>query len=302
MTEKPNFLQQVLDAMDKNPFIENFSVVIVVAVVQLILGSPVTSLLQNVGITNPSPEIVTAVGVTIAILVVGLPLYVFIFLGKKQRLLQLSSKAGLLTIWDNFDAARDEIRNTLLNKEKPVKEVCILIHAGANLIDGSSSIIGGSFEELAKEIGRRKPQSIRILCSALESPYYTDPTYLEERYVSRSNDDDARWSKETYIQTTIGKFQGRTKVIHARIQSLIGYGMSNIEVREHSEPYLWNLIILDNKVFVQGDIYKNSLRNAPVMVFQEEFSSVGDYCSRTYYHTFKKYFEDIWSRKSQKVC
>lgn len=285
--------------MDNNPFVENFAVIFVIALAQLLLGVPITSLLKRLGVVNPSPELITISCLLVAIFFIGLPLYILLFIGKKQRIIQLSARTGMVTIWKNFDSAKEDIRKHLLNSKNSVNQVSVLIHAGSNLINGSSSIIGGTFEEISRQAPHKKPRKVRILCSAIDSPYYTNPDYLKERFNQRKNDSDANWSEDKYIQTTMDKFQSKTRLIHSRVRSLINYGLKNVEIREHDEPYLWNMIIIDDKIFIQGDIYKNSVKDCPVMVFQK--SSLSDAEGNSiynYYYTFKKYFDDIWHHHS----
>ena len=293
--------KNLLSLIDKNPFMENFAILFVIAIFQLLLGAPVALLLKTLGVANPSSELVTISCLVAAVFIIGLPLHVFLYIGKRRQILQLSEKAGLTTIWRNFESVKEEIRRCLMDKKNPVKEVRVLIHGGSNLINGSSSVLGNALEEICREAPHRKPRTIKIICSSLDSPYYTNPEYLRDRFISRKNDRDANWSEEAYVKTTIEKFQSKTRLIHARIRNLVNYGLDNVEVHDHNEPYLWNLIILDNKVFAQGDVYRNTLKDAPIMVFQESLSGIEKNESHTYYYTFSKYFDDIWHRKSRNI-
>ena len=207
----------------------------------------------------------------------------------------------------SISVAQKNIREQILFRKKPVEEIKIFTYAGPNIFCGSS-ILGETLEKLAQKANYRKPKSIKVLCSSLDSPYHTNLDYLSLHYNKRSADSDATWSKESYIKSTIEKFRGRTqirlsyeplygKLLGDALHSRIGDGL---EIKAHSEPYLWEMIILDNVMYIQGDTYKNSGLIEPVLVLRKNNDPSLD-ISKNYFFIIEKYFDDIWFHKSTTV-
>jgi len=218
--------------------------------------------------------------------------------------LKVDEKIGLVQAWSNFDAAKLEIRKCILKRDESTRKIDIFIHAESGLIDGSNTIIGYALANLASRNKREQPDQLRILIPSLENPYYIDPNYgLKERGLNLKNINPNNFRMEeeeyikSYINTRIERFEAKLMKLKNNMIKLKVEGLENIEVREHKQPYLWNLIIVGSKVFVQGDVYKSCINNAPVMLF-EDFK-LEDKLARTYYYTYIKYFEDVWSHKSQ---
>lgn len=297
MLQKSNLLTKLIAVLTQHPVGSGLTVVILVAAIQFLLDIPVNILLKFLGITNPPSNLVTLLSLVFASFII-IFLYVLIDIYKNQKILN-PYETGIANIYPNFDAARKEIKSLLLNENKSIGEIDILIHSASNIINGNGSIIGEYLEDIAKRSISKQPRKIRILCSSISSPYYTDREYLKERASKRKEDNNnaPKWSEDEYIDRLINNFKNSTEGIYNFISKLKNYGLINIEVREHNEPYLWNLIIIDNKIFVQGDIYKNSLRGASVMVFEHKNNA--NNLNKNYSYTFQKYFEDIWQRKSE---
>ncbi len=207
-------------------------------------------------------------------------------------------KIGLSKIWHNYESAKKEIQEKILNIDT-IKEISILIHCEADLIDSSNGVIGYALTMLAQRNLKKQPDLIKILKPSPDNPYYTNPDYgLKERAKRRKSDHNGNhWSIERYIDTRVERFKTKTERLNNGIEKFIFDGLLNVEVREHDQPYLWNLIIVDDWVFVQGDVYKNCLSNAPILLFCNFKSEC--MLTKNYYYTFTKYFEYIWKYNSQ---
>lgn len=208
---------------------------------------------------------------------------------------------GLSQVWNNYEAAKQDIREKILNIDT-VKEISILIHCEADLIDSSSSVIGYALAKVAQKNPKKQPDKIRILKPSQNNPYYTNPDFgLKERAIKRQKDSSKHndWSIEKYIDTRIERFKTKTERLNNGINKFIVDGLSNVEVREHDQPYLWNLIIVDDWIFVQGDVYEKCLSNAPILLFCDFESNYN--LSQNYYYTYNKYYEYMWKYSSKEM-
>ncbi len=323
MSKNANFLNTVWQFIQKNSVMSGVAASILTGLISLAFETPITNLLKHFGIKNSSNTLIFILCV-IAAAIVFLPLGYMLHLRKRihrmqkeiqsleskqetlesqikrlepgKCLIDIPERLGLIEVWDNFDSAKQEIKSRLLNQS--VREVSILLHCEMGLAADSNNILGASLEELSSRPNAQQP-TIRIIWPSVDNPYYTKPEYgLRERASKRiSENQKVSYSPEQYISHRVETFRRKNEKLVTRLRTFKAEGLINIETRVHEQVYLWNIIIIDDYIFVQGDVSRSSLTNAPIMLFQDALQT--DRPSRTYYYTFKKYFEDIWSYKSK---
>ena len=221
---------------------------------------------------------------------------------QKESFSSLPHRLGLIHVWENMKASQEEMMKCCL--ATGVKEIKILLHCETGLL-GSDNILGEILDRMIskyQEGNYRLPDSIKILAPALDNPYYNDPGYnLKLRATRKKTNQDSEVLDEEYIRTRKQTFKTKIERLHAKIESLKVDGFkSKIEAQGHDQPYLWNLIVVDGKVFVQGDVDYRSIENAPIMLFQK--NDEGNFLNQTYYFTFVKYFNDLWDYRSKPIA
>lgn len=315
---QPNFGLKAFLAMTRHPVLASVTAVLVVYIGQILFDASATDLLSFLGINEPSSEQTAVLSLILAIGVAACVGYLIHNEKQKNKLSlkvnQLSEQnkqlehansvlhtnnncyvpqeVGLTDAWRNYDEAKEKIREAILDTS--TREISILIHCETELIDGSQGVVGYTFKQLALRKDGAQPTAVRILFPAKDNPYYTDPEYgLRKRANDRSRDrDDYFSSEEEYISTRMNRFRAKHDKLVAGMNKYMADGLRNVSLKEHKQIYLYNLIFVDRKVFVQFDTYKNSLSNAPILLFQDIRRS--NDLSRTYFHAFKKHFEDMW--------
>ncbi|MGD1874982.1 MAG: hypothetical protein ACFB02_18240 [Mastigocoleus sp.] len=340
MSSDNTFINKIWRFLTNNPVMASVTAFIFITIVLVTFEPWITQLLKFLGIPKPSPNIVILISFIIFSLFFLPFIYIIEIVKEQKKLkakveilreqekkiikenciLQQENitlekninnlksqltffkdheKIGLSKIWDNYESAKKEIQEKILNIDT-IKEIRILIHCEADLIDTSSGVIGYTLAKLAQRSPKKQPDLIKILKPSPNNPYYTDPDYgLKERAKKRKSDNHNinHWSIEKYINTRVERFKTKTERLNNGIEKMIFDGLLNVEVREHDQPYLWNLIIIDNWVFVQGDVYKNCLSNAPILLFCNFKSE--RVLTKNYYYTFAKYFDYMWKYNSQ---
>jgi hypothetical protein len=297
------FLGKLFYFATSHPVWSNLTVVFLVAVIQLILELPVKKLLQLLQVENPSNTLVLIASLAISGSIVIFFYWLIYFKNLSKNTFQ-SYGTGIEKIFPNFSFAKPFIMGMASEKSDNIGEVSILVHSASNLICGNASILGDFIKCIARKSPRDQPIKVRFLIPSATSPYYTDKSRIESRAIERSKEiADPRWSKEEYVERLVRNFTLGVEAMHSALKEFSAYGLANMEIREHDEPYLWNLIFIDDSVFVQGDTFKKALWTAPVLLLKNRNlgASIEDDNLKTYYYTFEKYFEDIWVNKSREI-
>lgn len=177
----------------------------------------------------------------------------------------LNKSIGLVRVFADFEKAGRQIMKDF----RTARQVRILIQLGRGIIGGDKSLL---FETAKQRKG--KEFAMKLLYAGLESPYLSRARANERLSSYRE------WTAE--IQHTEGS-----------IEALMDDGIS-VEARRHSEPFLWKLFFLDDRLFVIPYVYarKNNLQSR-VFVLEAKPGGEG-----SLYHTFATYFDDLWARQA----
>jgi 8-oxo-dGTP pyrophosphatase MutT (NUDIX family) len=138
---------------------------------------------------------------------------------------------------------------------------------GKSVLSGSAII----YDALERS---RDDAEIKILHAGMRNPYLSERIALNRESLYRE------WREDIQYATTVGR----------RLQSHL---KPRLELREHSEGYVWRLFIFDDKAYVQPYLHpSDNARRAPVLRFDRNQQNNGE--GNSLYAMFDAYFDLKW--------
>jgi hypothetical protein len=165
---------------------------------------------------------------------------------------------GLARVFDGFGECQDEILRQVVES----RQIKLFVQMGKSVLSGSA-IIYDALEH------SRDDAEIKILHAGIRNPY------LSERIALNRDSHYREWREDIQYATTVGR----------RLQFHL---KPRLELREHSEGYVWRLFLFDESVYVQPYLYpSDNARRAPVLKFDRATDN-------SLYHMFNTYFDLKW--------
>ena len=178
----------------------------------------------------------------------------------------LQSKYILIRKYKNIDDVQKELR-PLLKEAKSIKLLTYLseMHKSNIFYD---SIVDNEFNPTVKI----------LICS--EHSFYVSRGFAEAKNKSSENSDV--WKAR--IQ--------ETKRYIKRLQN--HHNRSNIQSKEHELPFVWDLWIVDDSLFITAKLFLRGMDNKKLPVYKIRKSKK----AYTLFNMFERYFEREWNRSS----
>ncbi len=175
---------------------------------------------------------------------------------------------GLMEVYNNFNECQDEI----LLKVRESQRIKIFVQMGKSVLSGAAIIY--------KALERSRPDAdIKILHAGTQNPY------LSERVALGRNSNYREWREDIGYAVRTG----------SRLQSRLG---GRMELRVHSEGYLWRLFIFDDDAFLQPYQYgSENTGRAPVLRLSRIISGEQgqtDVNPNSLYRLVETYFDLKW--------
>lgn len=170
---------------------------------------------------------------------------------------------GLTRIFTGFGDCQDEILRQVVES----RQIKLFVQMGKSVLSGSAII----YDALERS---RDDAEIKILHAGMRNPYLSERIALNRESLYRE------WREDIQYATTVGR----------RLQSHL---KPRLELREHSEGYVWRLFIFDDKAYVQPYLHpSDNARRAPVLRFDRNQQNNGD--GNSLYAMFDTYFDLKW--------
>jgi hypothetical protein len=176
-----------------------------------------------------------------------------------------NNSTGIIAVYNNLDMCAIDMQAEF----EKAKNIRLLLQIGRReLGDGKSSLFW------ARARSKTTPDdNIQVLRASDTSPFLS-----EERARKRGGTTVSRWKK--HIQD-----------LHAEVEYLHDVCHVQIEEREHCEPFLWRIFLMDDIAFVSGYIFqRENDSKAVVYKFRKGGNSL--------YSVFDKYFKYLWLKYS----
>jgi 8-oxo-dGTP pyrophosphatase MutT (NUDIX family) len=180
----------------------------------------------------------------------------------------ISKGTGLIGIFPGFDECQAEI----LREVRESQSVKIFVQMGKSVLSGAAIL----YEALERT---RKDAEVKILHAGVENPY------LSERVALNRESNYKEWREDiNYVIRIGGRLQGR---LGARL-----------ELRKHSEGYVWRFFLFDNYAYLQPYLFpRDNARRAPVLKFARLDSSSptgNEVNANSLHHMLENYFDLKW--------
>jgi len=184
---------------------------------------------------------------------------------------EVTQSTGLVRVFRGITACQEE----LLPRLQAAQDVRIFLQLGMSVLAGRKSIY-----EFLESLELRPETRIRIMHASPVSPYLT--TDMARR---RRTSDHDKWVSD---------------IEHARnqIAALRRRFGDAVQVREHCEPFVWRLFILDDVAFVQPYVYdrKNSERASVLKIVRHDQGDESGRSQQSLFEMTARYFEAMWER------
>ena len=167
----------------------------------------------------------------------------------------------------------DESQADILTELRGSRYIKIFAQMGKSVLSGKAAIIYQALEHT------RPDAEIKILHAGVENPY------LSERIALSRDSNYDEWREDiSYVVRIGGRLQGR-----------LG---SRLELRRHSEGYVWRFFLFDNHVYLQPYLFpRDNARKAPVLKFARcasENVALDNSNPSSLYHMLVTYFDLKW--------
>jgi 8-oxo-dGTP pyrophosphatase MutT (NUDIX family) len=179
---------------------------------------------------------------------------------------------GLTGVYPTFSDCQEEI----LRHVRESQRTHIFVQMGKSVLSGAAII----YEALERS---RTDADIKILHAGTENPY------LSERIALNRSSNYREWREDIGYAVRTG----------TRLQTRLG---GRMELRMHSEGYVWRLFIFDDDAYMQPYLYSSeNARRAPVLKFSRTaLSGPVDASPNTnsIYHMLMTYFDLKWEESA----
>lgn len=188
---------------------------------------------------------------------------------------EIRQKIGIEGVYKGISACEDEIKALI----RQAKDTRIYLQIGTTVLSGPRTIF-----QFLEELSLTPNASIRIMHASASSPYLS-PAVARRR---SSKDSSAKWLK------------WRDDIQHAKAQLAAlrrRYG-DQVKVREHEEPFVWRLFLMDDIAFIQPYLFEsnNSEKANVLRVVQHRMRPGTEGDSQSLYETVSRYFEAMWDK------
>lgn len=175
---------------------------------------------------------------------------------------------GLAQIFNGFGECQDEILHNVAES----RSIKIFVQMAKSVLSGSAII----YDALERS---QDNAEIKILHAGMDSPY------LSERVALNRGSNYQEWREDVQYVTSIGR----------RLRSRLG---PRLELRQHSEGYMWRAFIFDDTAYMQPYLYSSdNARRAPVLKLTRK-SRVDDITAQdnpnSLFHMLTNYFDLKW--------
>lgn len=197
--------------------------------------------------------------------------------GKVTGLPQLArlgaEDVGLQNVFQNWTECQEEV----LGRFGTSSSIRVFLQMGKSVLSGAATIY--------RALQKLPPTSqVRILHAGAGNPY------LGEMSATRRDSDYREWREDVNYAARVGER------LHARLGP-------RLQLRNHSEGYLWRLFIFDDVAYVQPYLYERDNANiAPVLRFSRYFGDTADDAvnPNSLYGMFSAYFNLKWEECAPK--
>lgn len=186
----------------------------------------------------------------------------------KITLRSIRNAIGFDLFYNNFEQSKHDIVSDLKN----AKKLKLFVQLGRGLVGGQYSLL---YDEIRSK--QNDSFSMLFLFAGIDSPWLS-------REVAK-----ARKSNWFEWESEVNKNISNTGVFKSE-------GI-NIQARNHSEPFLWRLIFIDDLLYLMPYLYsKDNNIQAPVIKFKKSIDG-----NSSLYDVFEKYFDDVWERNNYNI-
>jgi 8-oxo-dGTP pyrophosphatase MutT (NUDIX family) len=180
----------------------------------------------------------------------------------------ISRGTGLIGIFPSFDECQAEV----LREMRESRSIKIFVQMGKSVLSGAAII----YEALEHT---RKDAEVKILHAGVENPY------LSERVALNRDSDYQEWREDiNYVIRVGGRLQGRQG--------------ARLELRRHSEGYIWRFFLFDDYAYLQPYLFpRHNARLAPVLKFSRLDTSNptgSEVNANSLQHMLQNYFDLKW--------
>lgn len=179
---------------------------------------------------------------------------------------------GITGVYPNFNDCQEEI----LRQVRESRSIKIFVQMGKSVISGAAII----YEALERS---RTDADIRILHAGTQNPY------LSERVALNRSSNYREWREDIAYAVRTG----------SRLQTRLG---GRMELRMHSEGYVWRLFIFDDDAYMQPYLYSSeNARQAPVVKLSRlplNDQGISGENPNSLYHMLMTYFNLKWDESA----
>ena len=185
---------------------------------------------------------------------------------KHETALFAGELIGLETIYENMNAAEQNLLSDLRNNPGPIR---LFFHIASQNIN-----ISGSLFDIIDSLAQDGGIDLRILHASPSSPLFS-----RDRLVSLGK------RPERVLM--------RLKHVDDSFKELEALASSTLRRRTHEYPFIWRIYGLSDKLYFMPYFSdSDATETSPVLVFKKEKKSL--------YHTFCDWFDHAWARSAPK--